>query len=216
VQARLPAGARLHGERAAGEALARLRAEPRLQRQLDVAQHRAVHAREPAPCVVGGGARGEAREHVRPVAAAVGEHVVGRAGEARVVDDRHEQRRALVDRGADEAARRDADDRGRVAVDDEGRPDHRRVGLELVRPVAVAQHRDRRRARALVVGREEPAERRRRPSTGKYEPETSAPVALTVRPRRRGSRRRRGTQAHPGDARAGRGRGGEVAVHRVS
>ena len=157
--ARLPVRARLERDRLALEARERLVAHPLLQRRFDVGDDLAVRRRHRRARLLDRHARLQPCEEVRPVGAPVVEPLE-RLREA-AHRDRREDDRPHAERRSVEAARRDADDRHRLPVHCQPLIEDVRVAAEPPEPVRVAQHDHVRLARRLVVvGAEQPAERR--------------------------------------------------------
>ena len=79
-----------------------------------------------------------------------------------MVGERHRDVDGLADLlGAVEACRGHPDDGGRHRVDQDGAPDRVGAAVETALPVAMREHRDRRRRRSVVGSRDQAADRRR-------------------------------------------------------
>jgi hypothetical protein len=155
----------------------------------------------------------EPAEDVRPVAAPVLEAVEARLHLA-AHRDRDEDLGVGAERGAREAARRDADDGHRVAVDRDDLADHRRVRAEPRLPVGVAEHGDEVRADGLVVGGgDQAAEVRLETESREVRARDHHPLAVERLPLEGEVRAERAVRDQPGEH-------GllplEVAVHRIA
>jgi hypothetical protein len=153
------------------ELLGRLRRQVlrvrREDRRLDVVQNAAIEAVEHRIGLLEGHARREAPEEIDPIVEEPARIVRVVRAERRDHGPAHRQRHEDVRPHAEDRARealgRDADDLEVRAVDGQPLAEHVRVAGEPALPVVVAEHDDGRLADLrLVLGHDEPAERRRK------------------------------------------------------